>query len=202
MEKFKQLDEIEKSDPRTHAFVIYDETLGDYRDKEISDVHKRLEEIQLEDYVPQEIRDHFITSKHLVLYSWYVYRFNAVADLHAVTSLEYALKIKSRKEGMGLARLIAHAVENGWIEDADFSIHRHKTKIRKEERQQIHGILGVELADTDNPIDGEYTSILSKSLPFLRNDYAHGSSTIGPSSYSKLTIVAEFINKIFMPDII
>lgn len=48
-----------------------------------------------------------------------------------------------------------------------------------------------------SPIEGQYTSVLVESLPYLRNIYAHGSSTIAPQGYLTLTICAEFINKIY-----
>jgi len=46
----------------------------------------------LNDTVPEKIREHFETTKNLLLYSWFVYRFIPVAEFHAATTLEYALK--------------------------------------------------------------------------------------------------------------
>ena len=108
MEQFKKLKEIFEPDPRSELFQIFDEELGDFREKEISDLHENLEQIELKDSVPEAIRNHFITSKHLVLYSWFVYRFIPVAEFHTIASLEFALKLKTGKKKWGLktAKLI------------------------------------------------------------------------------------------------
>lgn len=196
METFKKLHEIVEPDPRTHMFHIYDESLGDFREREISDVHSRLKEIELNEYVPEAIKTHFVTSKHLVLYSWFVYRFIPVAEFHAIASLEYALKLKTGKKRWGLKRLLGYAVNEGWVKDSDFYIHRQKIERNRIHAERLKESLSIEpqelLAE-----EGEYTSLLVQSLPYLRNIYAHGSNTIAPQGYLTLIICAEFINKIF-----
>lgn len=177
-------------------FHIYDEALDDFREREISDVHSRLLEIELKESVPETIRTHFITSKHLVLYSWFVYRFIPVAEFHAIASLEYALKLKTGKNRWGLKRLLAHAVNEGWVNDNDFYIHRNTVERNRAHAEQLKKFLNIEPQETI-PEEGRYTSILVESLPYLRNIYAHGSNTIAPQGYLTLIICAEFINKIF-----
>ena len=197
METFKKLHEITEPDPRTHFFHIYDESLGDFREREIADVHERLEQIVLSESVPEDIRNHFITSKHLVLYSWFVYRFIPVAEFHAIASLEYALKLKTGKEKWGLKRLLAHVVKKGWVKDSDFFIHRQTMERNKAHAEQLKEHLGIEPKEEPIPAEGRYTSVLVESLPYLRNIYAHGSKTIAPEGYLTLIICTEFINKIF-----
>lgn len=196
MEIFKELHEITEPDPRTHMFHIYDQSLGDFKEREISDVHRKLMEINLNEHVPDAIKTHFVTSKHLVLYSWFVYRFIPVAEFHAIASLEYALKIKTGKKKWGLKRLLAHAVKEGWVMDNDFYIHRQNLERDKAHAEQLKGFLNIE-PQAGIPEEGRYTSVLVESLPYLRNVYAHGSNTIAPQGYLTLIICAEFINKIF-----
>ena len=43
----------------------------------------------------------------------------------------------------------------------------------------------------------DYVEILREGLPYLRNEYAHGSNMLGPGTYLHLLIVTEFINQIF-----
>ena len=197
MEKFKKIDEILKPDPRTHASRIFDESMGDFRQREIADVHNRLKKIILNKIVPDEIKNHFITSKHLVLYSWFVYRFIPVAELHAITSLEYALKFKTGKKKWGLKRLLTFAVKEGWVTDNDFFIHRQSIERNKKHEETLKKYLNIEPKEDIDPIEGQYTNALIESLPYLRNVYAHGSNTIAPQGYLTLIICAEFINKIF-----
>jgi len=196
METFKKLNDITEPDPRTHMFHIYDESLGDFRERKISDVHGRLEEITLNDNVPEAIKNHFTTSKHLVLYSWFIYRFIPVAEFHAIASLEYALKLKTGKEKWGLKRLLAYAVNKEWVRDDDFYIHRQNIEKSKVHAEQIKEYLGIEASEDTIPL-GQYTSTLVESLPYLRNIYAHGSNSIAPQGYLTLIICAEFIKKIY-----
>ena len=196
MEKYKELHEILEADPRSHMFHIFDEAMGDFRERDISDIHSRLDQIELNEGVPEAIRDHFLTSKHLVLYSWFVYRFIPIAEFHAIASLEFALKIKTGKSRWGLKRLLQHAVKEGWVRDNDFRIHREKIESRKEHAERLKVMLNIEM-QPGVPKEGEYTSILVESLPYLRNVYAHGSNTIAPQGYLTLIICAEFINKLF-----
>lgn len=176
-------------------FHIYDESLGDFRERKIADVHERLLEIELCESVPEAIRKHFITSKHLVLYSWFVYRFIPIAEFHAITSLEYALKIKTGKK-WGLKRLLAYAVNEGWVKDNDFHIYRQNVERNRVHTEQLNKLQNIELQEAI-PMEGKYTSVLVESLPYLRNVYAHGSNTLAPQGYLTLIICAEIINKIF-----
>lgn len=196
-EPFKKLSEVTKPDPRSNAFVVYDEKLNDFREKELSDIYESLDQITLKDTVPDAIKTHFNTSKHLALYSWFVYRFIPVAEFHAIASLEYALKVKTGKERWGLRKLLQYAVELGWVQDDDFSIHRWSVEQRKANAQELSQITGFTPDLEAIPAEGAYTRILVESLPYLRNVYAHGSSTIAPQGYLTLRICSEFINRLF-----
>ncbi len=184
-------------DTRQKYFKIFDTELGDLREKELSDIHQKLSEIELIKDVPDKIKNHFITSKHLSLYSWFVYRFIPVAEFHAITSLEYALKVKTGKPKWGLKKLLSYAVENQWVVDDDFKIHQ-RIKEKNKHRAQIWNDVGINLSVIEPElIEGEYTSILIDSMPYIRNEYAHGSNTIAPQGFLTLTICADFINAIY-----
>jgi len=43
----------------------------------------------------------------------------------------------------------------------------------------------------------DYIGILKDSIPYIRNEYAHGSNYLGMGSYLHLLIVSEFINQLF-----
>ncbi|EKO3386830.1 hypothetical protein OMA36_003123 [Vibrio fluvialis] len=197
MEKFKELHEVGLPDSRQGCFQIFDMEMGNFRDKELADIHLRLSEIQLNPNVPEKIKDHFTTSKHLSLYSWFVYRFIPVAEFHAITSLEFALKEKLGKPKWGLKRLLSHAVENRWVVDNDFQIHR-KSKERGPYSAQIWADSESNITFREpQPIEETYTSILIDSIPYIRNEYAHGSNSIAPQGFLTLTICADFINAIY-----
>ncbi|BCK25984.1 hypothetical protein VCSRO63_2924 [Vibrio cholerae] len=197
VEKFKKLSEVMLPDTRQKYFKIFDTELGDFREKELADIHKKLSEIELIKSVPDKIKDHFITSKHLSLYSWFVYRFIPVAEFHAITSLEYALKVKTGKPKWGLKKLLSYAVENQWVVDDDFQIHR-RIKEQNRHKAQMWNEVGITSSVIESEsIEGEYTSILIDSMPYIRNEYAHGSNTIAPQGFLTLTICADFINAVY-----
>ncbi len=197
LEKFKTLDEVLLPDARQEAFQVFDTEFNDFRRKELSDIHSALSEINLDENVPQKVRDHFTTSKHLSLYSWFVYRFIPVAEFHAIASLEFALKEKTGKPKWGLKRLLSHAVNSQWVEDNDFKIHR-RSKEQNRYRAEMWAEAGIS-SNYQEPEskEGEYTSILVESMPYIRNEYAHGSSTIAPQGFLTLTICADFINAVY-----
>ncbi|ENY8012521.1 hypothetical protein ACQZMW_002332 [Vibrio fluvialis] len=195
MEKFKELHEVGLPDSRQECFQIFDMEMGNFRDKELEDIHLRLSEIQLNPHVPEKIKDHFTTSKHLSLYSWFVYRFIPVAEFHAIASLEFALKEKLGKPKWGLKKLLSYAVENRLVVDNDFQIHR-KSKERSRYRAQMWADSECSITLLE-PRESSYTSILIDSIPYIRNEYAHGSNTIAPQGFLTLTICADFINAIY-----
>lgn len=198
MEKFKELHEVLQPDVRNEHFQIFDKNFDDFRENELKDIHTQLSDIQLSDGVPENVRDYFITSKHLSLYSWFVYRFIPVAEFHAITSLEFALKEKCKKPKWGLKRLLSYAVQNGWVSDNDFEIHR-RMKERTIQRRSTFEKMGVEFNDIEgiDSKEDQYTSILIEAMPYIRNEYAHGSSTIAPQGFLTLTICADFINALY-----
>lgn len=56
--------------------------------------HEAVVEIVLHQNVPEDIRIQFETTKNLYLYAWFVFRFYPVAELHAYTCLEFALRAR------------------------------------------------------------------------------------------------------------
>lgn len=61
------------------------------------DLQRRCEALSnygLHDNVPEEIRIQYETSRNLFLYAWFVYRFHTVAETHALSTLEFALRLR------------------------------------------------------------------------------------------------------------
>ena len=71
--------------------------------------------------MPQLLRDVFETARNLLVYSWFVYPFIMVAELRAMSALEFALKARADGDGVtnvrGLRRLMNLAVDSNWIRD-------------------------------------------------------------------------------------
>lgn len=198
MDKLKKLSEINLPDPRSEMYSIYDEASGEYRSKTIEDHYAIVNTITLHSGVPEKIREHFETTKNLLLYSWFVYRFIPVAEFHAASTLEYALKHKTDGKIRGLYRLIDHAISQGWVKNEGFSVWQNSKRMNDEQKrmyEELSKITQQEIEFHEEPFD--YLEKLKESIPYIRNAYAHGSSMLYPGGYGKLKICAEFINQLF-----
>ena len=198
MDKLKNLEEVLKPDVRSTMFGIFYDVNGKPREKRIEDHYAIVSNILLHDSVPEEIQQHFETTKNLLLYSWFVYRFIPVAEFHAASTLEYALKIKTDGKVRGLYRLIDHAISKGWVKNEGFKAWDERERLHDEERrfrEELANLIEAEVVFHEEPYD--YVEKLKETLPDLRNAYAHGSNMLYPGGYGKLEVCAEFINQLF-----
>lgn len=201
----KAFDEICCPDPRQKNFS-----------GSLSERHRTLNEINLHPGVPVEVRQSFETAKNLCLYTWFVYRFHQVTELQAYVTLEMALRTKfisqyPREKVPTLARLLKTAEEDRWINNERFPSLMFRAKRNAWDRKNF------ELArkhDFDlypemvcqEPTDIEIAQALAEidivggianTANKLRNNLAHGSTTLHPNSMSTLKIVSEVINQLF-----
>ncbi len=187
----KPFEEILEPDSRQKAFVILNRETLQYRERTLKDHYSAIKEIELSTSVPEKIRKHFDTARNLLLYSWFVYRFIPVAEMHAFASVEYALKEKSGKTDLMFKRLLRLAIEEKWIRDSGFKYFRLKGE-QPEEQRSIAG-------DPDQRDVQGYCKVLLDSLPYLRNELAHGSSMLYPGGLTTIAICADLINQLFEP---
>ena len=205
-DSFRKLNELTTPDPRSEMWLVADPDTGEARTIEIKDIHSQLEKLELHEGVPEKVRTHFNTTRNIFLYSWYVWRFRAVAEWHAFATLELALKIRSQREGKrnNLSHLIGEAMKKGWVKNEGFSIWQSAKQGYKEQKMIMKLVCPQpesEICDVDDDqFSYNYIKILRKGLPCMRNEYAHGSNMLGPGTYSHLLIVSEFINQLFKKD--
>ena len=202
----KPIDEILLPDERQQHFI-----------GTLEDNHAELSGAILLESVPLDVRQLFETAKNLSLYSWFVYRFHQVAEQVAFSSLEMALRLRykqenpSSKKRMMLSKLLKHAVEQKWVSNDDFpnlrEIAHHRAEQKKlfsqlQEQKIGQGVpLPIE-PPTDAEIESEFQAIdmishLPKLVSSMRNNLAHGSSTLHPNSISTLRQTAHIINAIY-----
>lgn len=220
-EHLKPLDRIDHPDPRASAFVRFDPETGEYKPITLAEHHADIAQFILAPDVPEKIIIHFETAKNLYLYAWHVYRFYPVADLHARTSLEFALKekigegnlreaCKSVGKRSCLNGYILYAIDQGWVRNEGFRRWHHRAKMRAEERARIELIkkmsreglteaafdpASVEIIAEDKEWD--LVSQLSESISEIRNEYAHGSSMLHNQVLGTFELVSEFINQLW-----
>jgi hypothetical protein len=198
MESLKKFEEICQKDSRQDSFSVLDPNhRGIFRKRTLEDFHRMAASISLHDGVPEEIRSHFATARNLVVYSWFYYPFNVSAQLSAYISVEFALKHRSGKLGSttSFSRLLKHAVKEGWISDKGFS----HPKLRSERIRSMNEAYPPEFRTPEPALIREYCDALVKTMPFLRNDLAHGSSFLWEAGASHVRVCAELVNQLF-PD--
>ena len=197
IEGLKSLNRVTEPDPRFGHFVVFDEKINRSRPLQLKDRFAVIAEIKLRPEVPVEIQIHFATAKNLLLYSWFVYRFIAVAEMHACSTVEMALKKITGKKNWYLKRLLEHAVDKGWIVDEGFRRYREILERRREYAKMVSKVQGEQNRESKGR--NEYVAILAQTIPSLRNMYAHGSDSIHPGGYDTLEICAEIINQLPWP---
>jgi hypothetical protein len=158
MEALKNLDEVCQPDARYLNRVNIDTATGAVSEFKIDDIYSLIEGVRLNDNVPEAVRSHFEIAKNLILYSWFVYTFNAVAAMWALASLEMAVRAKTGDDQTAFKNLL--------------------DKVFK----------GRELAPGHT---------LSKAIAYIRNDLAHGSSTIHGQELTYVSMCAELINELY-----
>lgn len=187
----------------------------------IEDQYHVVAELRLTKTVPDEIRIQFETTKNLYLYAWFVYRFYPIAEHHAYTCLELALRKrfesellssgeKKREFGPGLKRLLSYAVKNGYLKNENFQTWQCRTESNARQRTELEIFkemdrLGleeiildesrIEIKDEDRNHD--YLAIILETVPWMRNRYAHGASSLSSQVLGTIRLVSEIINQIY-----
>jgi hypothetical protein len=182
-EKLREVEYIHDPDPRNTMIAWVDTTSGEIRPLQVSDFHGALESLIFGPTVPEEIAQQFETVKNLYLYSWFIYRFQPIAEMQSLACLEYALRTRLEveiKTGMlndkrpGLQRLMRYASDNQLLKNEGFARWVHTE-------------------------DDEWDLLRSLEvvLPKIRNDYAHGIYSLMPTALGIIELVYEIIKQLF-----
>ena len=171
---------------------------------ELADLHKRLSDWPLIPAVPEKVRVQFETAKDLMLYTWFVFEFQTVAEMQAYLSLELALRerlanpTRTQKTRKGpklvpltLAALLSQAKSKGLIVPEKLPSWEWVKCIR-ERRARDYG-------ETLLPFSAaEWFQNVSAYLPHSRNHLAHGNRKLHfPDSFKQLELCGDLINALF-----
>jgi hypothetical protein len=182
-EKLRPAEHIHEPDPRNTLTAWVDRTSGAIRPVQVSDLHDAVAAFSLLPGVPEDIAQHFETVKNVYLYSWFIYRFQPVAELQSLACLEYALRLrlaseikagKLKEKRPGLRRMMNYAIESRLVKNEGFA-------------RWVHA---------QDP-EWDLLDSLEEALPEIRNSYAHGSYTLMPTALGVIELVHEIINQLF-----
>ena len=189
MEELKKLEEVLEPDKRQKHFAVINWEDGSDRPLTLEDIYRSASSIELHDAVPEKIRSHFATAQNLLVYSWFYYPFNVTAQFLAFVALEYALRERLKPEKrISFKNLVRRAVQEGLVREEGFSHIRNGEEPERALQEEL-GIFPQRVK--------KYGEILIESIPFLRNELAHGSSMLHPGGVTSVRICAEFINQLF-----
>lgn len=207
----KPIDQILEADERQRLF-----------NGSLNDNHRSLSDIALNDSVPLNVKQLFETAKNLSLYSWFVYRFHQVSEMVAFSALEMALRERyilenpielsdKKRKVPTLYGLMQHAKKEQWIKNEGFPSLYARAKYLAEDKKAHHKMLTHDFdkepsMSIDEPTEQEIqeslaeldmVSAVSDNAHKIRNNLAHGASTLHPGSVSRLYSTAEIINQIY-----
>lgn len=207
---YKPLAEVLLSDVRQKFWVriLAD---GTTRGTQLEDLHKRMSEMNLNSAVPEDVCTGFDTARNLLLYSWFVYRFQTVAELQAYATLELALGKRLEQEGLGqiqnLAPRLNLAVQKGWLQADGVRIYRQRSESRKRYAEEQDKFFREFLKHeevwqnpdprTEEQHAADYLQNLVGGIPKLRNSVAHGNPMLHGGSALTLEICRDLINQLF-----
>ena len=166
---FKRLDELTQID---ESHILLGQVTG--RTLNLNALYRAVEAIELAPAVPEEIRGQFNVARNMALYTYFFYALAPEVQLKTFTVIELAIRRRAGDpKGKTLRPLLKLAVSAGWICDAGF---RH-----------------IEKPLSQNP----YCHSLIDALPAIRNDSAHGSTSLTPDTVWYLERCADLVNQLF-----
>lgn len=222
-ESLRTVDSLCEPDPRNLSFARFDATLGGFRSITAADQLSDIAQFTLRDEVPEPVRVHFETAKNLYAYAWFVYRFHAVSEQQALTSLEFALRVRladeikrsaSRRTRLprGLHEWLTVALERGAISNDRISWRVECALQRARSRASVEQILEMQrlglsamrgdqstIQPTAEDLNHDWIGSFIDSLPKIRNAYAHGAELLHPTGLGTFRIVCELVNQLFEP---
>ena len=208
-DEFKPLAEITLPDVRQKAWVLIQP--NGTRNIQLQDLHEEVSRLNLNSTVPEGVRTGFDTARSLFVYSWFVYRFQTVAELQAYATLEFALGKRLELEGAGhiqnLSNRLNCAVSRGWLRAEGIRIYRQTAEQRKrhaESQEQFFTEFlkhekGWQNPDprTESEHAADYLRNLTGGIPRLRNPVAHGRPMLHSGAALTLEICCDLINQLF-----
>lgn len=201
-------------DPRNACFGLHPESLQER--------HKDILTLSLAVTVPKEVVIQFETARNLYLYAWYVYRFHMVAAKQAYATLELGLRTaltprlpepyQRRREKKPMLRgMLLYAIDQGLLRNEGFQRWHAIAIARAKERRSMEairtmvdqGLESIEVDDseplliTEEDRSWNLLETLSETIPFLRNELAHGSSMLTNQVLGDIELVAEILNQLY-----
>jgi hypothetical protein len=202
---------------------VYDEHGS--RPKSLQDQYAEAERLKLSPSVPMKIAAQFNSARELLVFAWFNVRFAQIAERHAYSTVEMALRERlatrhepqtaasaaaptptpdqtragvRRRPRPGLAGLLRMAIEQGLISDDAFR-HYHRLRERQDHYYELlTEVMGHGIWAERPPRSGTgFVESLAKSMPPLRNTLSHGSTSMYPGVCLQMELCCDLINELY-----
>ena len=219
-ESLRTIESLCEPDVRNGYFSRFDSERGELGPITVDDHLADIKSFTLNSKVPEPIRIQFETARNLYAYAWFVFRFYPIAEQHALTSLEFALRERlaaevtqsGTKRPSGLKSWLREARKRGAISNDRFSWRAERAMQRARNRAEFQLIQNMQrrgltqtVVDYSNveplpeDFDEDWIAVFIETLPEIRNRYAHGSDVLHNAVLRTFEIVSELINQLFCP---
>src|SRR5688572_7886449 len=182
MSTFKTLAELTTPDVRSPGYGFYGSPPS-FRPKTLEDHHAEAAAQSLHAAVPRDVVQQFDTARNLYLYTWFAYPLVHVAELHALSTLEFGLRTQFAPVSTSrtLGPLLRLAVSKELIRDDQVRMWLRR-KLAREQQQAAEDQWPDEFrklfaSPRPAPLSRDWQSLvkhLSRVLPSYRNMLAHG----------------------------
>lgn len=222
IDTLRPLDKLCEPDKRTRFLVRIESPTGKSRPITAADQHGAVILYRLNSTVPEEVVVHFETAKNLYLYAWFVFRFYPVAEQQALASLEFALRerltefVREHEEKHpkapvpSLRKLLRVAIDTGVLRNDAFpkrdqwALQRAKHRFLSQRMREMIAAGLDEMTVDDSKVQPDeedlghdWLGAFSDAIPDIRNNYAHGSSTLHHTVLHTFDLVSQMINQLF-----
>jgi hypothetical protein len=196
METLKGIDEIQKPDERN----LYWGSVATGEPVTIEDRYAEIASIHVNPTAPEDVRSYFVTIQNVCVYAWFSYDFYALVVFLTFTLIEMALKLRFPMKGRDrrtLHDVLQKAIKQKLINEKAFT---HIKVIRQQRAENLRELRRLKYVTRSNLPKNDYLAILLKSLPKLRNSFAHPSGHaihFPHEAIFSLRFAAEFVNQLF-----
>ena len=204
---FKRLEDIYEPDLANKAWLRLDPKTGSSHRKTLEDHYEDISVLKLPDQVPENVRFHFDTARNLLLYSWFVWRFRAVATLYSYAGLELALRIRCLEAKViepnsrcGLRRLLKEAADRRWLDVTHLTEYINLDENQKAALERWRLVFDDDLAQNWAPqVDpSRFAEMLFNYIPGTRNELAHGTTNLWGNPLMTLLTCRDLIAQLFV----
>ena len=169
METLKRIEDIQKPDERNLMWG----SLATGEPVTINDRYVEIASIHVNQTAPEQVRSYFVTIQNVCLYAWFSYDFYALVVFLTFTLIEMALKLRFPRKGRDrrtLQPLLREAIKQKLINEKAFT---HIKVIRQQQAENLRTRRRFDNITRSSLPKNDYLAILLKSMPKLRNSFAH-----------------------------